>query len=143
MDLTSGFQIESPNVFVPWDISEAELKSLLDEHGLRQVTHGYYTMSCVSLGGLSHKLGFHFRPRHHGMLNELEFFRQSYDNLRASFDEFQKHFENSFGKPATEQSETDEFPAFSWSLNGVQIVHYVFDRFGLEEHMRIMKCRVD
>jgi len=30
MDLISGFQIESPNVFVPWSISEAQLESLLE-----------------------------------------------------------------------------------------------------------------
>jgi len=81
----------------------------------------------------------HFHPRHHGILNELEFFRQSYESLKASFDDFQKHFERSFGEPMTEQSETEEFPAFSWNLNGVRIIHYVMDRFGLEEHMRIIK----
>ena len=139
MDLISGFQIESPSVFVPWGISESQLQSLLEEHGLKQVTHGYYTMSCVSLGGLSHQLGFHFHPRHHGILNELEFFRRSYESLKASFDDFQEHFERSFGEPTAEQCETEEFPAFSWSLNGVRIIHYVMDRFGLEEHMRIMK----
>jgi hypothetical protein len=139
MDLISGFPIESPNVFVPWGISESQLKSLLVEHGLKQVTHGYYTLSCVSLDGLSHQLGFHFHPRHRGTLNELEFFRRSYESLKVSFDDFQKHFEQSFGKPKIEESETEGYPAFSWSLNGVKIVHYVIERFGPEEHMRIMK----
>lgn len=141
MNLIAGFQLETPNVFVPWGVSESQLQSLLGEHGLKQVTHGYYTLSCVSLGGLSHQLGFHFHPRHHGTLNELEFFRRSYEDLKASFDEFQKHFEQFFGKPSIELSKTDGFPGFTWSLNGVQIVHYVIDRFGSEEHMRIMKAQ--
>ena len=140
MDLISGFKIESPDVFVPWSIREADLKSLLDAHGLRHVTHGYYTLSCVSLDGLSHELGFHFYPRHGGTLNELEFFRRSYDDLKASFDDFQKHFEKSFGKPTIERSHTEGFPAFSWSLKGAKILHCVIERFDLEEHMRIMKA---
>ena len=45
-----------------------------------------------------------------------------------------------FGEPNTERSETEGFPAFSWQLDGVTIVHYVFDRFGPEEHMRIIKA---
>jgi len=139
MDLTSGFQIESPNVFVAWGIHQRKLKSLLDEHGLRRVTRGYYTLSCVSLGGLTHELGFHFRPRWRGTLNELEFFHRSYRNLEASFNEFQRHFESAFGKPTNEQPGDQGLPSFSWNLPGVQIVHYVFDRFGPEEHMRVRK----
>ncbi|MDA9277725.1 hypothetical protein N9P63_02270 [Polaribacter sp.] len=29
------------------------------------------------------------------------------------------------------------FDNYQWSINGIKIMHYVFDRFGLEEHMRI------
>jgi hypothetical protein len=139
MDLASGFQIELPDAFVPWGIHEPDLKRLLDRHGLKHVTHGYYTLSCVSLGGLSHQLGFHFYPRSGGILNELEFFRRSYENQKASFDEIQKHFESSFGKPTKEQPGAEGFPSYMWNLDGAQIVHYVTDRFGPEEHMRIRK----
>ena len=139
MDLRSGFQIETPNAFVPWGIQETELQALLGDHGLKHVTQGYYTLSCVSLGGLSHKLGFHFYPRTGGRLNELEFFRSSYENQKASFDEFQTHFEMSFGKPTNEKPGGEGFPSYAWNLHGAQIVHYVMDRFGPEEHMRIRK----
>ena len=139
MDLASGFQIDSPNVFVPWGIREDELKSLLDAHGLKRVTHGYYTLFCVSLDGLSHQLGFHFYPRSGGILNELEFFRLSHESQEASFNEFQEHFESAFGKPTNEQPGDQGFPSFSWNLPGAQIVHYLFDRFGPEEHMRVRK----
>lgn len=139
MDISEGFQIEAPDVFVPWGIYESDLRGLLGSHGLRHVTHGYYTLSCVSLGGLAHELGFHLYPRSSGMLNELEFFRRSYENQKASFDEFQKHFEISFGKPTKEQMGTEGFPSYLWNLEGARIVHYVIDRFGLEEHMRIQK----
>jgi hypothetical protein len=101
MDLASGFQIDSPNVFVPWGIREDELRSLLDAHGLKCVTHGYYTLPCVSLDGLSHQLGFHFYPRSGGILNELEFFRRSYESQEASFSEFQEHFEGALANRRT------------------------------------------
>lgn len=139
MNIAEGFQIEVPDVFVSWGIREPDLRDLLDGLGLRHVTHGYYTLSCVSLGGMSHELGFHFFPRPGGILNELEFFRRSYDDQKASFDEFQSHFEAFFGKPTKEQKGAEGFPSYAWELNEVRIVHFVFDRFGPEEHMRILK----
>jgi hypothetical protein len=138
--INEGFQIETPNVFVPWGLHESDLRSLLNVFGLRSVTHGYYTLSCTSLGGLAHELGFHFYPRSGGILNELEFFRRSDEDQKASFEEFQKHFEAVFGKPTTGQSGLEGFPSYVWDLNGARILHYVFDRFGPEEHMRIQKA---
>jgi hypothetical protein len=32
--------------------------------------------------------------------------------------------------------ENEGFNNYEWRINDVQIVHYVFDRFGPEEHMR-------
>lgn len=126
-------------VFIPWGIREPDLELLLAEHGLKRVTHGYYTLSCVSLGGLPHELGFHFYPRPDGILTELEFFRRSYVDQKASFEEFQNHFEMFFGKPTDVKPGGEGFPSYMWNLNGAKIVHYVFDRFGPEEHMRIRK----
>ena len=95
-------------------------------------------MSCVSLDGMAHELGFHFSPRSKGILTKLEFFRSSYENQKASFDEFQKHFERFFGQPTNSTMGTERFPSHTWELQGIRIIHYVFDRFGLEEHMRIV-----
>lgn len=39
MNLKQGFHIEEPRVFVPWGISEGELKGLLGSR-LRHVTNG-------------------------------------------------------------------------------------------------------
>lgn len=144
MKIEDGFQIDEPNIFIPWRINEDELKALFsekksfsDQNPLIYVTRGYYTTSCVSLGGLKHKLGFHFEPRKNGVLVELEFFRKSYSDQKESFDDFQKYFEQNFGKP-TAKSESDEwFPNYRWKLQKIEIIHCVFDRFGPEEHMRI------
>jgi hypothetical protein len=66
----------------------------------RRNIDGYWVASVQVLGALQCKIGFHF----HGtpaMLNELEFFRDSYADQRASFDEFQRYFEKAFGRPVS------------------------------------------
>ena len=57
MELSTGFQIEQPNLFIPWKISEAKLQHIFAGHPLCHITHGYLTTHCVSLRGLSHELG--------------------------------------------------------------------------------------
>lgn len=136
MDIARGFSIEQPVAFVPWGITETQLKALLGAN-LRHVTRGYYTAHCKSLGGMEHELGFHFKPRANGRLLELEFFRQAYPCQEESFKEFQDHFEHVFGAPSKTFPGTCGLPSHEWQLKGVTIVHFVHDRFGPEEHMRI------
>ena len=47
MDIDKGFQIDRPNIFVPWDIDEKTLKDLFKGHELKHVTTGYYTINCT------------------------------------------------------------------------------------------------
>jgi hypothetical protein len=137
MNIEKGFNIESPPVFIPWSIGQRGLRKLLCEHGLRHVTAGYFCMSCVSMGGLSHELGFHFRSRWRSRLAELEFFRKSYPDQRKSYDDFQRRFEAVFGPPTRREEGSEGFDTCTWSLGVVEIVHCVYERFVLEEHMRI------
>lgn len=137
MEIEKGFKIDSPNVFVPWNIDEKEFLELFKTAELKNVTSGYYTIPCESLNGLKSLIGFHFEPRKNGVLNELEFFRTNYDDQKKSFDDFQSHFENAFGKPTGSSKGNEGFDNYQWSINGIKIMHYVFDRFGPEEHMRI------
>ena len=88
---------------------------------------------------MEHELGFHFEPRSGDFLYELEFFRRSYSEQKKSYQEFQDHFEAVFGKPNFTQSGYGGFDSCTWNLQDVEIAHYVFDRFGPEEHMRIRK----
>jgi hypothetical protein len=136
MDLDSGFKIEDPPITVPFLIGEDELRKLVGSR-LRHVTTGYFTVSCCSLGGLEHELGFHFEPRSGGRLVELEFFRRAYPDQAQSFAEFQKHFEREFGEPARTVDGPEGLPSHVWELGRFAIVHCVYDRFGPEEHMRI------
>lgn len=141
MEINKGFKIDKPDAFVNWHINEIELATLFLGYELKHVTTGYYTTNCSSLNGLNCMLGFHFEPRKNGTLKELEFFRTDYSNQQKSFDDFQSHFEKSFGKPTSSTKGNEGFNNYEWNFNEVQIVHFVFDRFGPEEHMRIKKLK--
>ena len=135
MDLRRGFAVEEPEVAIPWGISEVELEALLPATPPRRVTQGYSTLPVTVLGGLRCMLGFHFLDA--GRLSELEFFRTAYPDRRASFEEFQRHFEAVFGVPVRSAEGGEGFPSYEWRLPGATIHHYVLDRFGPEEHMRV------
>ncbi|KRE23290.1 hypothetical protein [Paenibacillus sp. Soil522] len=136
----SGFQLEKPDCFIPWNVTQEGLVKLFanHKHDIKIVTNGYYTIECTSLNGLIHRLGFHFQPRESDYLKMLEFFRSSYPDLNESFKEFQQHFENSFGPPTKSFPRNSEgYPSYEWNLGKwrqqITIRHYVFDRFELEE----------
>jgi hypothetical protein len=144
MDLATGFTLEQPALAIPWRISERELASLvagpaIGRDGLKEVTTGYYVLShVVSLKGLVHELGLHFEPGRHGRLLELEFFRRSYPDLAASYREFQEHLEATFGPPTHRNPSPEGFATCEWLYRHATIKHLVFDRFGPEEHVRIV-----
>lgn len=139
MEISKGFQIDNPKTFVPWNIDENKLIELFNDQKLKHVTTGYYTTSCDSLNGLTCMLGFHFEPRMNGKLKELEFFRLYYSDQKKSFNEFQRYFVGGFGNPTKTSKGSEGFNNYEWILNDIVIVHFIFDRFGPEEHMRIKK----
>jgi hypothetical protein len=139
MNIAQGLKVDNPDVFVPWNIPEDKLEELLGKYGLRHITRGYYAISCETLGGLKHELGFHFEPRENGQLKELEFFRKIYESQIVSYNEFQQYFEKEFGLPTKTMSGIKGFASHEWILDRIKIIHCVDERFTLEEHMRIIK----
>jgi hypothetical protein len=137
--IDEGFQIDDPHVFIKWGLTEDELIGAIGSKSLKCVTSGYYTTACTSLSGLKHKLGFHFLPRSGGRLTYFEFFREQYDDLKASFDDFQAHLEATFGLPSATYESWIGFPACRWQIEDINILHYALDRFGPEEHVTIRK----
>jgi hypothetical protein len=145
MNLSEGFQVEEPAVFIPWGAAEESLRSLLPK-GLRTVTTGYFTTACTSLGGLKHVLGFHMSPRKNGRLHELEFFRQdprdSSDapaDLARGFGEWQHHLELTFGPPTTASQGDLDLPSYMWNVGPAVVRHFCQYRFGPEQHVRIAR----
>jgi len=120
MDISKGFQIEKPEIFIPWKVSEEKLESLFHGQQLRHVTDGYFTTHCTSLGGLRHELGFHFQPQRRGVLSELEFFSNSHLDHASSYRDFQQHLEQSFGQPTKTTPGSEGFPSHTWLLPGAE-----------------------
>ncbi len=139
MDISKGFQIERPKVFVPWDITETQFEDTFDVLHLRRVAPGYFTIHCTSLEGLPHELGFHFHPQKNGRLVEFEFFRASCSDLAESYQQFQRHLEATFGKPTITLPGSEGYPSHSWRFPGVEVLHLVEEHFGPTEYVRIKR----
>jgi hypothetical protein len=139
MDLLEGFQIEEPNVFVPWDTAETQFQQCFEGLHLRRVTDGYFTTHCTSLTGLSHELGFHFYPLHDGRLVEFEFFCNSCLDLVTSYQTFQRQLEETFGVPTLTIPGSEGYSSHTWIFPGVEIVHFVQEHFGPAEYVRIRR----
>jgi hypothetical protein len=139
MNIVKGFQIDLPPIFIPWKITASQLIELFGSYPNKKITETYYTSECSSLNGLKCFIGFHFDYKD-GKLMELEFFRKSYDDQTQSFYEFQQFFEEAFGKPTNSKPGTEGFNNYEWIIDDVRIIHLIYDRFGPEEHMHIMKA---
>ena len=138
VNITYGFKINKPDIFVPWNIDEKTLTNLFEKYEIKHITTGYYTAQCCSLENLNCMIGFNFNTTNQ-RLNELEFFRMKYDDQKKSFDEFQSSFEKEFGQPTSYSMGIEGYNNYLWRIGDIQIIHYIFDRFGLEEHMRIKR----
>lgn len=146
--LAEGFQIEDPNVFVSWGADEPELQRLFPT-GLRTIAVGYFTIDCVSLGGLRHTLGLHMTPREGGGLHEVEFFRPEWEAWPADLPEgeaivrgfalWQEHLEAVFGPPTRTRDGDCGLPSCEWQLGPALVRHLCQYRFGPEEHVRISR----
>jgi hypothetical protein len=136
MDISKGFQIQEPAVFVPWDTTEAQFEHTFERLHLRRVTNGYYTTHCVSLSGLSLDLGFHFNSR--GLV-EFEFYCSFVPDLDTSYEVFQRHLEETFGPPTLTSPGDEGYPEHKWTFLGVEILHYVHEHFGPAEYVIIQR----
>lgn len=144
VDINRGFRIEDPDVFVPWGCTEEDLKALLSDCGLRPLGYGSYSMSCVSLGGLSHELGFSFSAETGGVLNQLNVYLRTGVHDRPSLDDsyalLQSHAEASFGLPTgRKQSAVPGFDDCIWTFGSVEIRHGIVEKVGPVEEFRLIR----
>lgn len=150
MDISRGFQIEQPDLFIPWKISRSRLRRIFSDRTLRCISEAYFTTACTSLGGLSHELGFHFHRMFFGLfgpsrLMDLEFFRRPQpdvdvsSDIAASYQLFQRHLETTFGKPTRSFPGTEGYDTHLWELPGVRIGHSIYERFTVGQSVRITK----
>ena len=142
-DFKKGIFLEKPNVLIPWNIKPYKLNKLLGQHNLKKVTSSYYCIKTTFLNGLDCTIGFHF---YFFGIKFFEIFRSEdyYKNhtLLDSYNEFQKHIELAFGKPSLTRKSTNPdfdvgFDSHTWKVGKRKVLHYVFERFGPEEHFHI------
>lgn len=137
MDLGAGYELEEPAVTIPWFARPDDVRRLVPD--VEEVTEGYDVVDVVSLGGLRHALGLHYRPRRNGRLVEFEIFRREPIDVQVSFEEFQSHLEVVFGPPTTSRPAGPDRPRHRWRFGTIDVVHLIQDRFGPEEHLRIRR----
>ncbi len=140
MNITKGLAIDNSNTVIPWSIRPRRLAEIVGGDALSEVTRGYYVTQCSVLGGLQISVGFHF---HYGRLAEFELFRRFAMPLEESYADFQQHLESTFGPPHDCWADDGGFNhctwRFGWLFGRASVRHFVMDRFGPEEHVRIGK----
>jgi hypothetical protein len=145
MEIARGFQLEQPQVFVRWGITQDELESLFEGSCLIRSERGFYSYltNCISLGGLSHSIGFRF-GRTSRKLYEIGL-NGAGVSIEESYPLLQQHLEATFGPPSSTSpgSEMAECPHHTWLLPGAQIEHYVSEHFGPAETLFIRKTDQD
>jgi hypothetical protein len=139
MNIERGLTTDT-GVEIPWSISPKKLALIVGADCLHTVSRGYMVTKCSLLGGMDLSLGFHFRGLR---LRQFELFRHFQLPSNESYAEFQKHLVQTFGPPTrTVLGRDDEgygrgFDDHVWRFGSVRICHYVFERFGPEEHVQI------
>ena len=137
LSLNDGFIIEKPSLTIPWGLSKSQLTRLLESHGLQTITPDYYVLSCTSLSGLAHHLGFHFDRDCGTSKYWLELFRPNRAVIKESYAESQRHLEETFGPPTMIQAGEEGFPYHQWQAGLYRVTHKVYERFGLSESITI------
>ena len=130
-----GFQIDEPYVFIPWSLSVERVTEFFLLHPISRITEKYYVMYNVRvLKSLKCNIGLHFGDT----LNRIEFFRDEYNDIIKSYDEFQNAFESVFGKPNMQKRGSEGFNDNQWIIaDKVRIIHNITERFGITEYLYI------
>lgn len=138
--ITKGLKIDNPDIFIPWGINGGKLERLFTGYPLKFIIKGYYTCPVTLFESLSCILGLHLD---YGVLNYLEFFREQTDllsrSISDSYNDFQRNFENIFGKPHDSHMGYEGYETHIWVFNNVTISHSVYERFVISEYMSIRK----
>lgn len=145
----SGLTIDEPSLFLSWSATENEIPILLNGHEYKKVKEHYYSIIVTLFDRLFNGcLCLHFDTK--GKLSKLELFSSDSDysndaTVLNSFKETQKILESYLGQPSkltsavyalTKSNQNDK--EYTWNFKNVKVIHNVWDRFGLEEHLEIL-----
>lgn len=137
-DILKGLLIDTPKIFIPWDIDEKTFADEFKSHGVSQVAEKYYFVRGVTVLGESNcNIGVYFDKT----LRKIGISRDNYagyEDYIKSFKIFQTVLIREFGQPNKRERSLNDFEDCEWKISdNIKIYHYVMDRFGLEEHLYI------
>lgn len=139
-EINNGLIIERPKILLPWGLLK---KDVFDKiNGIDVVDKNYYTIRIV-LSGIDfiNCAGLHFKNER---LSEVDLFDSekycSESEIGNTFNTHQLVLEKFFGK-ASRNKISEKFKGvnkeYRWKFKHVTIIHKLWDRFGMEEVMKI------
>lgn len=139
-EINNGLIIEKPKILLPWSLQK---KDVFDKFNcINIVNENYYTLGIV-LSGISfiNCAGLHFEKE---SLSRIDLFNSekywSESEINNIFSNHQLVLENFFGEPSRHQL-LEKFKEvnkeYKWKFKYVTIIHKLWDRFGVEEELKI------
>lgn len=139
-EINNGLIIEEPKILLPWGLQK---KDVFDKiNCINIVNENYYTLRIV-LSGISfiNCAGLHFKKER---LSEIELFNNekywAESEIANIFNTHQLVLETFFGE-SSRNILLEKFKGvtkeYKWKFRYVTIIHKLWDRFGMEEELKI------
>lgn len=138
--IDNGLIIEKPKMVLPWILRKKDVISKIN--GIRIVNENYYTLK-VTLSGISfiNCMGLHFENER---LSDIDLFNNDKIRIESEinniFNAHQLILEDFFGIPNRNKL-LDFFKGYNkeyiWKFKYVTIKHRLWNRFGMEEVLKI------
>ena len=137
-----GLIIEKPKILLPWDLQKKDIFDKINGIKIKVVNEKYYTFKIV-LSGISfiNCVGLHFEKERLSeveLFNNEEYWRES--EIEDVFCNHQLVLESIFGIPYRNkllEKLKGLNKEYIWKFRCVTMIHKLWDRFGMEENLRI------
>lgn len=142
-NIEDGIYLETPKIYLTWDTHKDSVIALNDSFEL--VNDSYYTLK-VKLSNIPFVdyLGIHFND---DKISKIEMFNkhENVNDIANVFYDNQTILEKSIGKPIKQsfssvlfRGEKKKIKHFKWKFKNIELIHKLWDRFGLEERLEII-----
>lgn len=139
----SEFKIDIPNISIAPDMPTVTASLKSSDTPYEVVTDGYIVFQGKAFDcDIPLMFGIHYnqtKVEFIEIFRPLEYTRSKEYNVNISFKELSEILKSKYGRPTvtTTDSSPYKFPREEWRTPNFSIEHYIFDRFGPEEHLHI------
>ena len=137
-----AFEIDLPKLYITPDAHN--IKMSLEAAGIayKCITDGYITFSGKAFGAdIPLMFGIHYntlKVKYIEVFRPIAYYQSGCYDISASFKELSAMLKNRYGAPIiTMSASIGGYPCEQWATSQYIVNHYVTDRFGFEEHLRI------